>query len=155
MNNILNKSDKIINTNLIINSPFKSLTKINEIIINEESINLANQVGKTTDEKEKEELEAKMLEIATLNQTIFESLCFKTHKEPFIEKADLMLKLNEEFYENKNPINFISKEVFLKNSEYSIKIPTLINVENFSYYFLLVYHFAGSAILYRRNKCIT
>ncbi len=62
----------------------EELQRINEIIINEESIKLAKKSARV-DGEEKEEIEAKILEIATANQTEFECICFKDHKEPFIK----------------------------------------------------------------------
>jgi len=64
----------------------EELQRINEIIINEESIKLAKKSARV-DGEEKEEIEAKILEIATANQTEFECICFKDHKEPFIEEV--------------------------------------------------------------------
>lgn len=60
------------------------LTKINEIIINKESVELATQSAKL-EGKELEDIEKKMIELALVNQETFENICFKEHKQPFKE----------------------------------------------------------------------
>jgi len=68
----------------------KEVNEINEIIINKETIDMANKLTKLEADSKTEEaakLQEEIIELANKNQSRFEDICFKEHKEIFKEKV--------------------------------------------------------------------